>query len=154
MKTDSLIVPETLVKPRSFAGLMSVYESNYLRLNTLIPHLDAVSGTRCSTAANDDLPLHLEVEERTRYTLTLRLTYLFPPDSETGEAIADPDLRLRVYFDGHLAEVMSMSASHRHHFLRDIAASHRENLDSRWRRNMLLNKWLEYLIDAGHRITS
>ncbi|MEL6214839.1 MAG: DUF1249 domain-containing protein [Pseudomonadota bacterium] len=154
MQTDSRIVPQTQVKPRSFAGLMSVYESNYLRLWMLVPGLDRLDGTVVSTGAADDLPLHCTVEERTRYTLTLRLTYLFDTPGSDGEmaSIADPDLRLRIYFDGKLAEVMSMSAQHRHHILRDIAASHRETLDSRWRRNVLLNKWLEYLLDAGHRV--
>ncbi|MEL7024787.1 MAG: DUF1249 domain-containing protein [Pseudomonadota bacterium] len=155
MSSDSLIVPQTKVKPRSFAGLMSVYESNFLRLWHLFPKLDELSGTRVSEAGDGDLPLHVNVEERTRYTLTIRLTYLFEEDNASGEvaSIADPDLRLRIYFDGRLAEVMSMSAQHRHHILRDIAASHRETLDSRWQRNMLLNKWLEYLLDVGHRFS-
>ncbi|MEL7310174.1 MAG: DUF1249 domain-containing protein [Pseudomonadota bacterium] len=152
MSSDSLIIPQTTVKPRSFAGLMSVYESNYLRMWLLAPKLNELNGAQTSVEGRDDLPLHLTVEERTRYTLTVRLTYLFDEVDDSGQTarIADPDLRLRIYFDGRLAEVMSMSAQHRHHILRDIAASHRETLDSRWQRNMLLNKWLEYLLDVGH----
>ena len=163
MQIDSLIVPETLVKPRSFAGLMSLYESNFIRLHQLIPDLDRALGMDCSLTGMD-LPLHADIIERTRYTCTLQLTYLFARDSEVSDPVAshvgasretqlwlaDPDLRLRVYFDGRLAEVMSLTSKHRHAILRHIAACHREELDLRWRRNMMLNKWLEYCLEAGH----
>lgn len=165
MQSDSLIVPQTLVKPRSFAGLMSVYESNFVRLVRLIGQVDRMSGSARSITEHD-LPLHLTIVERTRYTCTLHLTYWFDegdaplehaptplpsPGVAMAGAFADPDLRLKMYFDGQLAEVMSLAAGHRHAFLLDIAASHKEALDVRWRRNMMLNKWLEYISDCGHR---
>ena len=150
MQSDSLLVPETLIKPRSFVGLMSLYESNFLRLHQLIPALATISGEHVSTTPKD-LPLFLSMTERTRYTCTLDMTYEFT--GPEGDVMADPDLRLRVYFDGQLAEVMSLSAQHRHRILKDIAAAHREELDSRWQRNMMLNKWLEFLLDAGHGFT-
>ncbi|MEN7342753.1 MAG: DUF1249 domain-containing protein [Pseudomonadota bacterium] len=151
VKVDSYLVPETVAKPNSFTGLMSLYESNFLRMQALIPTLATITGLHRSDVSAD-LPLHLEVLERTRYTATLSLTYWFDEGGEAQDdtAFADPDLTLRVYFDGQLAEVMSLAASHRHHVLRDIAASHREELDIRWRRNVMLNKWLEYLLDSGH----
>lgn len=164
MQTDSLIVPQTLVRARSFSGLMSLYESNYIRLRQLVPGIESLTGAHCSQCP-DDLPLHLEVLERTRYTCTLQLTYLFARDGDddgivsstagdaarTAQWLADPDLRLRVYFDGRLAEAMSLTSKHRHVILRRIAACHREELDVRWRHNMMLNKWLDYCLDAGHR---
>lgn len=164
MESDSLIVPQAHAKPRSFAGLMSVYESNFLRLQQLVPGVASITG-RHRSLSRSDLPLHLSVVERTRYTCTLHLTYWFdredqpmlhapqhvpPPGVAMANALADPDLRLKMYFDGKLAEVLSLSAGHRHAFLRDIAASHKEALDVRWRRNIMLNKWLEYLADCGH----
>lgn len=164
MQTDGLLIPQTLIRARSFSGLMSLYESNFIRLRQLVPGLEAIDGAHCS-ACDGDLPLHLEVLERTRYTATLQLTYLFAQDASSAESVsasagdaadtarwlADPDLRLRVYFDGRLAEAMSLTSRHRHVILRRIAACHREELDSRWRHNMMLNKWLEYCLDAGHR---
>lgn len=162
MQTDSLIVPETVVKARSFAGLMSLYESNFIRLRQLVDDIENLEGAHCSVV-EQDLPLHLEVLERTRYTATLQLTYLFAREGDssncseqagdaanTDQWLADPDLRLRVYFDGRLAEAMSLTSRHRHAILRRIASCHREELDTRWRHNMMLNKWLEYCIDAGH----
>ena len=148
MLLDHEIVPEAIARPRSFVGLMSVYESNYLRLFRLIPELDRLDGYYQSHVAGD-CSLHLEILERARYTVTLSLSYFF---FEDGQRIADPDLKVRVYLDGHLAEAMRLSGDHRHAELRRLWCQHRKELDVRWRRNIVLNKWLEYLADRGHLI--
>jgi uncharacterized protein YqiB (DUF1249 family) len=148
MLLDCRIVPETIVKPRSFVGLMSLYESNYLRLLNLIPDLDLIDGCYRSTVAGDCC-LHVEILQRCRYTITLSLTYQFETDDGS---IADPDMRVRAYLDGHLAEVQSLRGDLRHTELRRLVCAHQKELDGRWRRNVVLNKWLEYLIDQGHLI--
>lgn len=136
------------MKPRSFVGLMSLYESNYLRLLNLIPDLDLIDGCYRSTVAGDCC-LHVEILQRCRYTITLSLTYQFETDDGS---IADPDMRVRAYLDGHLAEVQSLRGDLRHTELRRLVCAHQKELDSRWQRNVVLNKWLEYLIDQGHLI--
>lgn len=148
MLLDHEIIPEAVAKPRSFVGLMSTYESNYLRLFRLIPELDRLDGYYQSHVAGD-CSLHLEILERARYTVTLSLSYFF---FEDGQRIADPDMKIRVYLDGQLAEAMSLSGEHRHAELRRLWCKHREELDARWRRNIVLNKWLDYLADQGHLI--
>ncbi|MDH3430624.1 MAG: DUF1249 domain-containing protein [Gammaproteobacteria bacterium] len=127
---------------------MAMYESNYLRLLQVIPELERLDGCFRSRVAGD-CTLHLEILERCRYTVTLSLTYLFA--SDVG-AVADPDLKVRAYLDGKLAEAMSLSGEHRHAELRRLARVHRLELDARWQRNVVLNKWLEYLTHQGHLI--
>ena len=146
MFLDSQLVPETLVRPRSFVGLMALYESNYLRLLQLVPELERLDGCFRSRVAGD-CELFLEVLERCRYTITMSLTYQF--DSDDGR-IADPDVKVRAYLDGRLAEAMSIGVDHQHAELRRLIRRNRRELDARWRRNMVLNKWLEYLSDQGH----
>ena len=146
MLLDSRLVPETIVRPNSFAGLMSLYESNYLRLLYLLPELERLDGCYRSTVAGD-CDLHVEVLERCRYTVTLSLTYYFDTD---GGRVADPDLKVRAYLDGRLAEALSLGGDYRHSELRRLMQKHREELDTRWRRNMILNKWLDYLLEQGH----
>lgn len=149
MILDSNIVPQTIVKPSSFVGLMSLYESNYLRLFRLIPELDKLDGCYKSRVAGD-CDLYLEVLERCRYTLTLALTYRFHSDQGM---LADPDVRVRAYLDGQQAEAMRVgSANHRHTELRRLARAHKAELNARWRRNIILNKWLDYLTEQGHLI--
>ncbi len=146
MYLDSYLVPETVVKPRSFVGLMALYESNYLRLLRLLPEIERLDGCFRSSVAGD-CDLHIEILERCRYTLTLSLTYHL----ETDEGLlANPDMTVRVYLDCQLAEVMQIGNLQRHATLKELATEHRRELDLRWQRNVILNKWLEYLSDQGH----
>jgi hypothetical protein len=146
MLLDHELVPQTIVKPRSFIGLMLLYESNFVRLLHLIPELDRLDGYYQSRVAGD-CDLHLEIQDRSRYTVTLSLSYFF---HENGVRVADPDMKIRAYLDGRLAEAMSIRGHHRHAELRRLSFAHRADLDARWRRNVVLNKWLEYLLDQGH----
>ena len=125
---------------------MSLYESNYLRLLHLIPELDRLDGCFRSSVAGD-CDLHVEILERCRYTVTLSLTYYF---EEEGRKVADPDMLVRAYLDGRLAEAMRLTGKLQHAALRRIAREHGKELDLRWQRNIVLNKWLEYLTDQGH----
>lgn len=147
MLLDSELVPQTVVKPNSFVGLMSLYESNYLRLLRIVPDLDQIDGCFRSRVAGD-CDLYVDIIERCRYTITLALTYRF--ESDEG-VVLDPDMRVRAYLDGHLAEAMSVGAeNHRHAELRRLLRAHKEELDVRWKRNIVLNKWLDYLSEQGH----
>ena len=146
MLQEYLLVPETIVKRKSFVGLMSLYESNYLRLQQLIPELDRLDGYFRSRVAGD-CDLHVEILVRSRYTVTLALSYFFYED---GVRIADPDMKVRAYLDGQLAESMGFSGEHRHAAFTRLSRVHRTELDARWRRNIILNKWLDYLMEQGH----
>lgn len=146
MLLDHQLVPQTIIKPKSFVGLMALYESNFLRLLSLVPELERLDGCYRSRVAGD-CDLHVEILERCRYTVTLSLTYYF----ENGDGrIADPDMTVRAYLDGRVAEAMSLCGQHRHAELRRLAREHARELDRRWQRNIVLNKWLEYLSDQGH----
>ena len=148
MLLDSQLVPETIVKPRSFVGLMALYESNFLRLLRLIPEIDRLDGCFRSRVAGE-CDLFVEIIETSRYTVTLSLTYRLA--TEEG-LLANPDMMVRLYLDGQQAEVLAIGEAQRHAALRRLVFEHREELDRRWRCNIILNKWLEYLSDQGHLI--
>ena len=148
MYPEHQLVPQAAAKPRSFVGLMTLYESNFLRLCQLVPEIERLDGYYKSAVAGD-CDLHLEIIERSRYTVTLSLTYFF---FVGNKRIADPDLKVRLYLDGGLAEAMSLNGQHRHAGFRKLIREHKEELDARWQRNIVLNKWLEYLSDHGHLI--
>ena len=146
MLADSYIVPECIVQPRSFGGLMALYEGNYIKLNALIARLGQCSGHFMSYTVRD-CDLQLIVEERTRYTCLLRLTYLF---RVSGNMLADPDLCAKVYFDAKMCEVRGWAKHHQHEVLRNLGYRYSSELNYRWSRNMMLSKWLDYLLDMGH----
>lgn len=135
-----------LVRPRSFAGLMTLYESNHVRLKQLLGNLRKLPGRAASVSARD-LPLHLAVEERCRYTTVMHLTYWF---EDSGLRVPDPDLKLRIYHDARLAEAVSCADSPRHEALKGVWRPARTEMEHRWTLNILLNKWLEFCLDNHH----
>ena len=146
MLVDSLLVPQCVYRPGTFTGLMSLYESNYIKLRNLAADLDWPAEVIVSVSARDQA-LHAEVLRREPYTTTLHLTYWF---DDLGAAVPEPALVLRIYHDARLVEAVSNAESHRHAKLREWARAGHTELDRRWRRNMFLNKWLDYLFEVGH----
>lgn len=148
MIADSYIVTEGSVCPGSFGGLMALYEGNFIKLDSLIGDPAKFSGPAVSRTP-DDFPVHLSIEEQTKYTRVLRMTYLF---DDSGRQLADPDLHVRLYLDARLAEVRSWAGHHRHGMLLQLRQQYGRELDRRWSRNMMLCKWLDYLVDRNHRL--
>ena len=139
-----------LVRPRSFAGLMTLYESNHVRLRQLLGNLRRLPDDAVSTSAHD-LDLFLTVEERSRYTTAVHMTYWF--EDGLGRS-PDPDLRLRIYHDARLAEAVSCADAPRHAALRGVWQPAASAMQQRWTLNILLNKWLEFCLDNRHRFAS
>lgn len=150
MYNDSVIALPRATRPKTFTGLMTLYESNYLRLGWLIPKLGDIVPSQVSRPPGD-LPLYLDVLELSPYTTTLRLTYYFDED---GASVPDPDLSVRIYHDARLVETLNCTSRHRHSLLQPFKTAPGQEMQRRWDRNMMLNKWLEYCCDIGHRFSS
>jgi len=150
MFTDSVITLPRPTRPKTFTGLMTLYESNYLRLGWLIEDLERIAPAQVSRPPGD-LPLFLDLLDVSRYTTTLRLTYFFDED---GQSVADPDLVVRIYHDARLVETLNCTARHRHSLLGRFRTAPGQEMRRRWDRNMMLNKWLEYCSEIGHRFRS
>jgi uncharacterized protein YqiB (DUF1249 family) len=147
MIADSLCVTSWRARPVSFVSLMTLYESNYIRLHALVGDPRRLPGRSVSSTPGD-LDLHVETLEHCRYTTILRMTYLF---GEAAGAVAEPDLEVRVYHDARLAEATHGVTHPRHPGLAGLRAAMPAGLGERWLRNMLLNKWLDYCAERGHR---
>jgi uncharacterized protein YqiB (DUF1249 family) len=88
----------------------------------------------------EPVDLHLQIEEQTRYTSLLRLTYLF---EQNGRPTADPDARLRAYHDSVSLEVISL----RQTTLPLPRHPQHSPLPDKWRANLFINKWLTYCVE-------
>jgi len=152
MLTDSNIVPECIYGPGSFGGLMALYEGNLIKLNHLLGDIGKSVGDRYLSTGTEDCDLYLTVESSVKYTQVFRMTYLFLDEDDAAEnlLIADPDLCVRVYLDARLAEVAGWAADHQHGVLKSLQRRFTRELDRRWANNMMLSKWLDYLLDKGH----
>jgi len=124
---------------RSFAGLMELYEQNYMRLRNIAPDLKVADEMVSSVPDHQDL--FLSVTERCKYTTMLRLTYRF---EDQGQILLEPDLHLKVYHDARVVEVQQFqSRSRGPMYLADL-------IDKKWMMNRFLYKWLGYCLHQGH----
>jgi uncharacterized protein YqiB (DUF1249 family) len=147
MLNDAQTAVSWRATPRSFVALMSLYESNFIRLGWLAGNVALLAGEYLSRVAGD-CDLQLSVVERSPYTTTLNLTYLIPDQDATRRF---PDMGVRVYHDARLVEAQEWAHSHEHAALRALRNTVACELDQRWARNIMLNKWLEYCVERGHR---
>ena len=124
---------------RSFAGLMELYEQNYMRLRNIAPDLSVADEMISSVSGHQDL--FLSITERCKYTTMLRMTYQF---EENGQPLFEPDLHLKVYHDARVVEVQQfLSRTHGPLYIARM-------IEQKWMMNRFLYKWLGYCLHQGH----
>lgn len=144
MFVETLECRVRLVRPRSFAGLMTLYESNHVRLRQLLGSLQRLPSS-LKSRADGDLSLHMRTLAHSRYTSELHLTYRIPRPEGVD---VNPDMVLRVYHDARLVEALRCCERPRLPGLGLVPAV--TELERRWSLNIFLNKWLEYCLDHHH----
>ncbi|HTX25109.1 MAG TPA: DUF1249 domain-containing protein [Steroidobacteraceae bacterium] len=149
MLDDTLTTVSWHTRPRSFVALMSLYESNYIRFGWLVGDVASFNGSYRSVIPGD-CDLLLTVVGRSPYTTTVNLTYLLP---ESATARAYPDMGVRLYHDARLAEAQDWAVPQAQAGVRSLRGRMERELGQRWARNVMLNKWLEYCVERGHRFS-
>jgi uncharacterized protein len=127
--------------------LLDLYERNFLLVQRLLPELN-LPFDHAVSKSESDLPLHLIALERGRWTSSFRLTYEF--ESATGEARREPDMWVKVYRDAGVAE--SLFCARRPPWLAAEEGDPEAGrfVSEQWDRNIMLYKWLQYLLEHGH----
>jgi uncharacterized protein YqiB (DUF1249 family) len=147
MLADSLLLPQCIFRPGSFSGLMLLYESNFHKLMQLTGEVVAAQERWISRVRNDN-ELHIEWLGAEPYTTTLRMTYWLR-GSAAGES-PEPNLIVRIYHDAGQVEALVGDGRQWPAGSRGLALPQDRELARRWQKNMMLNKWLDYLLDCGH----
>jgi hypothetical protein len=133
-------------RPVRISALHELYERNFRLIECLAPELEMPFDDAFSYSSTD-LPLRLTVLERGRYTTAFRLTYEFADASGT---VMEPDLKVRVYRDARLAEALTCPSRPAWLATEEGDPQALRYLDDQWGRNLLLHKWLHYLLGHGH----
>lgn len=131
---------------RGFAELMQLYEDNYVRFRRLVSGIEQMEGESRSIKY-DDVTLHIQILDRSRYTTTLQLTYIFTLDDRVTRS---PDLKVRIYHDALQAEVMSCCQNDPLTFDWLERSQCQTTMQWRWRINWFFHKWLNYCLKSGH----
>ena len=130
--------------------LEQVCAANYQKLFRLIPNVLAYRHTATGLADNGS-SLHLQILERSPYTLTILLSHSFQTNLEE---YLEPAVTIRIYLDLKLAEVISDHA-------RDAVTKVYKNpgllfeiMNYKWRLNYFLQKWLDHCLNKNYRFGS
>lgn len=149
----------------TLGDLMALCEENFVLLCRLAPHLKDQREVAVSRRKGS-VDLFLRIEEQSRYTSLIRLTHYFAstdwePEPGLDPALdpalacgtgltglrADPDARLRIYHDARQVEVLDL----RQTVLPLRTDYQRPALETKWRVNLFLGKWLTFCLHQGHR---
>jgi uncharacterized protein len=128
--------------------LEQLCESNYLKLLRLIPDLADFEQMAVGTTLQHPA-LYVEIIERSPYTLTLELSHRF---QQTGaDASAKPSVKIRVYWDVRLAEVLRDYERQAVDRVYPNPGRVLEIQEYKWRLNYFLQKWLDYCLKSQYR---
>ena len=81
--------------------------------------------------------------------MIISMTYSF---QEIDIIEYEPNLTIKIYFDSRSAEVIGVGKLNKKSRLRDITYQNKNIINQLWRRNIILNKWLDYIIDCDYSI--
>lgn len=129
--------------------LEQVCASNYEKLFRLIPGLCGITEQAVGIAANNTA-LYLQVIEQTPYTMTVELSHSF---QEEPDIFLEPAVKIRIYLDAQLAEVLSdHKRPHVGRIYQDFSFC-REIMNYKWRLNYFLQKWLDHCLAKNYQFT-
>ena len=145
--TGTPVMP--LPRPNTFAGLMELYESNYIKIRRLCDNFK-VLGDYSISKIDHGMDLHLIVMERTKYTVTINLSYKFSKQQNMTDLNDYPNVMVRVYFDAMQAEVLHRVSKPRLHAVNSKFTMDPGWLHNKWADNRFLFKWLSFCLHQGH----
>lgn len=130
--------------------LEQLCESNFHKLLRLIPGLPHFEKSAIGETLEHPA-LYLDIVDRSPYTLTIELSHCF---SQRSDRLMQPAVKIRLYMDAQLAEVIR--DSDRPAVSRVYANPGRmlEIQEYKWRLNYFLQKWLDHCLKNQYRFTA
>ena len=122
--------------------LQNVCETNYRKIFCLIPNLRNIADSAKGIAHGKPV-LHVQILEQTPYTKTIQLSYYFEHEAEV---LLEPAVKIRLYFDVCIAEVLrDYKRTEVANAIDDIGRS-KDIMDYKWKLNYFLEKWLDHCL--------
>ena len=122
--------------------LMRVYETNYAKLNALLPTQPSVDDLRCYQAAQ--MTYQLQVLEVTKYTTLVEIC-----QSDDISVFPLPTMSVRLYHDARVAEVLTTDQLNRVKARYDYPNEKMVQKDEKAQINRFLGDWLTFCLKRG-----
>jgi uncharacterized protein YqiB (DUF1249 family) len=125
--------------PKTYIEVSELFATNFIKLSKLIPSLEMIEQNSVIKQDGEN-SLHLIVEEKSPYTASYILTHRV---QSVNGIVNRPDIKIKVFFDANLVEVISVCSetwiNQSHPFLAQCS-----DMDIQWELNTFLQKWLDY----------
>ncbi|RJX74432.1 DUF1249 family protein [Vibrio sinensis] len=125
-----------------FVELMRMYETNYAKLNALLPKQPSVGDVRCYQAANNSY--QIQVGEVTKYTTLVDIC-----QSDDVPMFPLPKMSVRLYHDARVAEVCSSANLGRVKPRYEYPNDKMVQKDEKAQLNRFLGDWLSFCLRHG-----
>jgi uncharacterized protein len=122
--------------------LMRVYETNYAKLNALLPFQPSVDDVRCYQTGR--IAYQLEVIEVTKYTTLIKIC-----QSDDVLTFPLPTMSVRLYHDARVAEVSATEQLSRIKARYDYPNDKMAQKDEKAQLNRFLGDWLTFCLKHG-----
>lgn len=141
----------SLVHPVNTAVcLEQICESNFQKLFCLIPNLCSFQNHAKGQTKNKPT-LYLRIIDRTKHTLTVELSHRF---DKNLQSFLEPAVKIRIYLDTNLAEVLKHHARPVVSKVYQDPAQAIEIMNYKWRLNYFLQKWLDHCLQTNYQFRS
>ncbi|KJY71690.1 DUF1249 family protein [Vibrio nigripulchritudo] len=124
------------------AALMRVYETNYAKLNALLPGQPSVGDVRSYQVAS--MAYQLEVSEVTKYTTLIDVC-----QCDEQPVFPLPRMTVRLYHDARVAEVCASEQISRVFARYDYPNAKMAQKDEKFQLNQFLGEWLTFCLKNG-----
>lgn len=124
------------------AGLMRIYETNYAKLNALLPSQPQVGDVRSYQVAA--MAYQLEVSEITKYTTLIDVS-----QCDEVPVFPLPKMTVRLYHDARVAEVCASEQISRVQARYDYPNKKMMQKDEKFQLNQFLSDWLSFCLRHG-----
>ncbi|MCR9422842.1 DUF1249 family protein [Vibrio sp. RM-69-4] len=122
--------------------LMRVYETNYAKLNALLPSQPSVGDLRCYQAAQ--MTYQLQVLEVTKYTTLVEIC-----QSDDVSVFPLPSMSVRLYHDARVSEVCASARINQIKARYDYPNEQMMQKDEKAQINRFLGDWLTFCLKYG-----
>ncbi|MEL7291588.1 MAG: DUF1249 family protein [Pseudomonadota bacterium] len=124
------------------ADLMRTYETNYAKLNALLPTQPSIDDVRCYEAAS--MTYQIQVCEVTKYTTLVDIC-----QSDDVPVFPLPKMSVRLYHDARVAEVCGCEHLKRVNPRYDYPNDKMVQQDEKVQLNRFLGDWLSFCLKQG-----
>ena len=128
----------------SVGQTVGLYEINYERLMSLFPRLRDIEGS-CILMVDSDNRIRLDIIENNRYTKIIQITHDVATHSKW---LSQPTMRLRVYHDARVVEVIAYQQQYRFKARYDYPNEKMLNRHEKRIVNLFLGEWLEHCLSS------